>query len=133
MRMTRIAISVCAVALCAFAACSHGTATSSGRTVRTVEISDLVKPGVMYASPGDEVRWMNAREQPSQRRLAGSRRADDGDPLAWLEVEIEAVQHVAPVDVGVAHVRRPQPLVLGLLPRRLAAVRNLRDAHQPRE
>ena len=49
--MTRIALSVCAVALCAFAACSHGTATSSGRTVRTVEITDLVKPGVMYASP----------------------------------------------------------------------------------
>ena len=64
MRMTRITLSVCAVALCAFAACSHGTAASSGRTVRTVEISDHVKPGVMYASPGDEVRWMNARENP---------------------------------------------------------------------
>ena len=64
MRMTRIRPSLCVLALCTLAACSHSAATSSGRTVRTVEISDLVKPGVMYASPGDEVRWMNASGNP---------------------------------------------------------------------
>ena len=64
MRMTRIRLSLCVLAVWAFAACGHNPATSSGRTVRTVEISDLVKPGVMYAAPGDEVRWTNARENP---------------------------------------------------------------------
>ncbi len=62
--MTRIRVSLCVLALCALAACSHSPSTSGGRIVRTVEISDLVKPGVMYASPGDEVRWMNARANP---------------------------------------------------------------------
>ena len=78
-------------------------------------------------------RRMDAREQAPQRRLPRPRRSDDGDPLAGLEVEVEAVQHVAPVDVGVTDVRRAQPLVLGLLARRLAIVRDLRHAHQARE
>ena len=62
--MTSIRLSLCVLALWALAGCSHGAATGSGRTVRTVEISDFVKPGVMYATPGDEVRWMNARANP---------------------------------------------------------------------
>ena len=62
--MTAIRVSFYVLALCALAACSHDAATSSGRTVRTVEISDLVNPRVIYATPGDEVRWMNARANP---------------------------------------------------------------------
>jgi plastocyanin len=30
--------------------------------VRTVEISNQVSPHVIYASPGEEVRWTNARQ-----------------------------------------------------------------------
>jgi plastocyanin len=44
------------------AACGHTPSTETGRTVRTVEISQQVNPSVMYASPGEEVRWTNARE-----------------------------------------------------------------------
>jgi hypothetical protein len=42
--------------------CSHTSSQEGGRTVRTVEISDQVTPDIMYASPGEEVRWTNARE-----------------------------------------------------------------------
>ena len=60
--MTRISLSVCcAMAIALSAACGH-TPTETGRTVRTVEISHQVNPTVMYASPGEEVRWTNARE-----------------------------------------------------------------------
>jgi plastocyanin len=50
-----------AMGLALSAACGHTPSPEAGRTVRTVEISDEVKPQVMYASPGEEVRWMNAR------------------------------------------------------------------------
>ena len=43
------------------AACAQTPTTGAARTVRTVEISNQVNPGVMYASPGEEVRWTNAR------------------------------------------------------------------------
>jgi plastocyanin len=45
-------------------ACGHTSSTGAARTVRTVEIADRVSPSVMYASPGDEVRWTNARVNP---------------------------------------------------------------------
>ncbi|HEX5551447.1 MAG TPA: hypothetical protein VFX36_11465 [Nitrospira sp.] len=61
--MTRIRLSVCcAMAIALSAACGHTPSTETGRTVRTVEISQQVNPPVMYASPGEEVRWRNARE-----------------------------------------------------------------------
>jgi len=60
--MVRIHMSWCvAVALALSAACGHTPSPEAGRVVRTVEISDQVNPQIMYASPGDEVRWMNAR------------------------------------------------------------------------
>ncbi|HEY7128881.1 MAG TPA: hypothetical protein VH332_04375 [Nitrospira sp.] len=42
-------------------ACGHAPSTEPTRTVRTIEIATQVNPQVMYASPGDEVRWTNAR------------------------------------------------------------------------
>ena len=62
--MTRIDASLClAIGLGLAAACGHGP-TEATRTVRTVEISNQVSPRLMYASPGDEVRWTNARSNP---------------------------------------------------------------------
>jgi|RhiMetdeSRZDD1v2_1073273.scaffolds.fasta_scaffold1767500_2 plastocyanin len=43
-------------------ACAHTAPTGAARTVRTVEISNQVNPHVMYASPGEEVRWTNTRQ-----------------------------------------------------------------------
>jgi plastocyanin len=60
--MTRIHLNLClAMVLGVFAACGHTPSMKPG-TVRTVEISDQVSPHVVYASPGDEVRWTNTRE-----------------------------------------------------------------------
>ena len=41
--------------------CGHSLSSGAARTVRTVEISDNVNPRVVYASPGEEVRWTNIR------------------------------------------------------------------------
>ncbi len=76
---------------------------------------------------------MDAGEQAAERRLAGTGRTDDGDPLAGLEVELDPVQHVAAGDVGVAHVVGAQPVVVGLLAGRLAVGRNVGDADEPGE
>ena len=49
-------------------------------------------------------RRVDAGQQPAQRRLAGTGRADHRDPLADPDVEVDAVQHVAPLDVREPHV-----------------------------
>lgn len=60
--MTRIDLRVClAIAMGFSAGCALTPSVEAGRTVRTVEISDQVDPHVVYASPGDEVRWTNTR------------------------------------------------------------------------
>lgn len=51
-----------AVIIAVAAACAHTPPTGAARTVRTVEISNQVNPHVMYAAPGEEVRWTNARQ-----------------------------------------------------------------------
>ena len=58
------------------------------------------------AADGDRAgaRRVDAGEQPAQRRLARAGRADHGEPLARRDVQVDAVQHVAPLDVGEAHV-----------------------------
>ena len=78
-------------------------------------------------------RRMDSGEQPSERRLARAGRPDDGDPLARLEIEVEAVEDVAVLHVGVADVRGAQPLVLRLLAGGLAVVGDLGDADEARE
>ena len=78
-------------------------------------------------------RRMDAGEQAPEGRLAGARRPDDGDALARLEVEIDAVQHVAAVDVRVPHVLRREPLVGRLVVGRGAVGRDVRDPDQARE
>ena len=60
-------------------------------------------------------RRVDAREQAPERRLARAGRPDDGDALAGLEVEVDAVQDVAVVDVRVAHVVGAQAVVVGLV------------------
>ncbi|HET8720497.1 MAG TPA: hypothetical protein VFM24_00615 [Nitrospira sp.] len=42
-------------------ACGHAPSTEPARIVRTIEIANQVNPQVLYVSPGEEVRWMNAR------------------------------------------------------------------------
>ena len=62
--MEHIRMSLClALVIALTAACGHAPSSGSARTVRTVEISNQVKPNVMYASTGEEVRWTNARQK----------------------------------------------------------------------
>lgn len=61
--MTQLDVRCCLLmAMAISAGCGHTPSMEAGRTVRTVEISAQVNPHVMYASPGDEVRWTNTRE-----------------------------------------------------------------------
>ena len=76
--MTRISMSLCLVAAMAvLTACGHAPSTSASRTVRTVEISQRVNPLVIYASPGEEVRWINARSNPVRIGFLSMRLLED--------------------------------------------------------
>ena len=61
MQHTRLTLGLAFIIACA-TACAHTPPTGAARTVRTVEISNQVNPHVMYAAPGEEVRWTNARQ-----------------------------------------------------------------------
>src|SRR5262249_45992676 len=59
------------------AACGHAPSTGAVRTVRTIEISNQVNPHVMYASPGEEVRWTNARQNAVRVGFLNMRQLED--------------------------------------------------------
>ena len=76
--MIRTYIHLCLfLAIVLSAACGHTPSTEAARTVRTVEIGDSVTPSVMYASPGDEVRWTNARANAVRVGFLSMRLAED--------------------------------------------------------
>ena len=50
--------------ICALSACGHRPAMDVMPTVRTIHISDVVEPEVLYTTAGDEVRWQNLRSNP---------------------------------------------------------------------
>ncbi len=52
------------VVLLLSAACSHPPPTDVQRNVREIQIGDSVEPRVLYAKPGEEVRWHNLRTTP---------------------------------------------------------------------
>lgn len=61
--MTQTDVRFCLVmAMALSAGCGLTPSMEAGRTVRTVAISNNVHPQVLYASPGDEVRWTNTRD-----------------------------------------------------------------------
>ena len=82
---------------------------------------------------GARARRVDAGEQATERRFARAGRAHHGDPFAGLEVELDPVQHVATGNVRIAHVVGAQPLVAGLVSRRLSVGRDIGDADEPRE
>lgn len=65
------------MALACLAACGHATSTDTARTVRTIEISNQVNPRIMFASPGEEVRWTNARSNPVRVGFLNRRLLED--------------------------------------------------------
>jgi hypothetical protein len=52
------------VAVCTLQACGHSPASDSQVAVRTIRISDVVKPSTVYARAGEEIRWENLRATP---------------------------------------------------------------------
>jgi plastocyanin len=97
--MTRIGLSLCCAMLMAMTACGH--ASSAGRTVRTVEISNQVNPHVMYVSPGEEVRWMNTSSNTVRigflnRRLLEDHHCQEG--IVDLFGEVNDLITIAPGD-----------------------------------
>ena len=77
-------------------------------------------------------RAVDAGEQAAQRRLARAGRADHGQPLPRRDGQVDAVQHVAALPVGVADVVGRQPLAARAAP--APGVRSsgtLGDAEQP--
>src|SRR5262249_22542575 len=78
-------------------------------------------------------RGVDPREQATEGRLSGARGPDDRDALAGTEREVDAVQDVTVVDIGIPHVFGDQTIVTGLLPGRSAVVWDLLHADEPSE
>ena len=74
---------------------------------------------------------VDAGQQPAERRLAGAGRPDHRDPLADTDLEVDAVQDVATLDVGEPDVGRVQLLADRLRTADLAVVGHLGHAEQP--
>ncbi|MBU6433276.1 MAG: hypothetical protein KJS98_08170 [Nitrospirae bacterium] len=62
--MTRISVGLWVVLICGLSACGHRPATDVQPMVRTIHISDVVQPEVLYTTSGEEVRWKNLRSNP---------------------------------------------------------------------
>lgn len=62
--MTRTFLGLCLALIPMLSACGHQSATTSSATLRTIQISDMVTPVVLYAKPGEEIRWQNLRASP---------------------------------------------------------------------
>lgn len=62
--MTRTFLGLCLALMLMLPACGHQSATTGSATVRTIQISDRVTPVVLYAKPGEEIRWQNLRANP---------------------------------------------------------------------
>jgi hypothetical protein len=76
--MTRKSLSLSLVmAIAVLSGCGHATSTGAPRTVRTVEIANQVSPPVVYASPGEEVRWRNTRSNPVRVGFLNMRLLED--------------------------------------------------------
>ena len=73
------------------AACARHVAHNP-MTIRTIEISDSVKPHTIYARTGEEIRWQNLRSNPVRvgflsRRLLDELACRRGVPTFFGEVD----------------------------------------------
>ncbi len=57
--------------------CSHPSVPDIKAQVRIVEVTDEVTPSVLYAAPGEEVRWTNLRSNPIRLGFLTMRLLDD--------------------------------------------------------
>ena len=77
--------------------------------------------------------WMDSCQQAAERRLAGSRGADDREPLTWAQVEVDAVQDVMAFAVGVSDVLSADVFVDRPLVADTPVRRHVRYADQSRQ
>lgn len=63
-RMTRMYLGLCLTLAHMIVACGHQPDLNNTVRVHNIEISEAVSPSMLYASPGEEVRWTNLRSTP---------------------------------------------------------------------
>ena len=75
--MTRMFVTLCLGLVSMLSACAHQPVTKDPANVRTIQISEAVTPNVLYAAPGEEVRWTNFRSSPVRLGFLSMRLLDD--------------------------------------------------------
>jgi hypothetical protein len=65
--MKQVSVGLWMLVICVLSACGHHPTTDVPTTVRTIQISDVIQPEMLYTTAGEEVRWENLR--PSSVRL----------------------------------------------------------------
>ena len=75
--MTRISVGLWVLLISALPACGHRPATHVQPTLRTILISEVVQPEVLYTTAGEEIRWQNVRSSPVRLGFLSMRLLDD--------------------------------------------------------
>lgn len=90
-RMMRVLRILCVGLIMMQAGCGHGLVGSDASPVREIRIADAVKPDLMFAKPGEEVRWKNVRSASVRigfltTRMLDELSCDQGVRTFWGEV-----------------------------------------------
>lgn len=75
--MTRISVGLSILLIAALSACGHRPATQVQPILRTILISDVVQPEMLYTTAGEEIRWQNVRSSPVRLGFLSMRLLDE--------------------------------------------------------
>ena len=75
--MTRMYVALFLGLVSMLSACAQQPGTKDPASVRTIQITEVVAPTVLYAAPGEEVRWTNLRSNPVRLGFLSMRLLDD--------------------------------------------------------
>jgi hypothetical protein len=75
--MTRISVGLWVLLISALSACGHHPTAHVQPTLRTILISEVVQPEVLYTMAGEEIRWQNVRSSPVRLGFLSMRLLDD--------------------------------------------------------
>jgi hypothetical protein len=75
--MKQASLGLWVLVICALSACGHRPTTEVPTTVRTIQISDVIQPVMLYTTAGEEVRWENLRSSPVRVGFLSMRLLDE--------------------------------------------------------
>ncbi|HJT20580.1 MAG TPA: hypothetical protein VJ746_08920 [Nitrospira sp.] len=82
------------------AACDHHRMNHIPSAARTIEITEVVKPGTVYAKTGEEIRWQNLRDNPVRVGFLSKRLLNDLGCRKGLSAFLGEVDDLVTIEPG---------------------------------